>query len=311
MEDQLLVPPVHTRELVDVEVVAEHLDFPEGPVALSDGSVLVVEIAGGRLSRCWPGGRVDVVATLGGGPNGAAIGPDGAVYVCNNGGLGPQPEPGRVERVELATGRSETLYTGCDGSPLNGPNDLVFDPTGHFWFTDLRAGRIHYAAADGSSVVAPVTTAQRPNGVGLSPDGTILYWAETSRRQVHRRRVDTPGGLVPSPGCDVRAVLRDGGADRWSLLAGLPGACELDSMAIDSSGAVCVGALVDGGIVEIAADGSSVIHHHLPSGLEDDAVTNICFGGPDLRTAYLTASQTGRLLSCRWHRPGLPLAFSA
>ena len=67
------------------EITAD-LQFPEGPIALPDGSVLVVEIARGTLSRVTPKGRVEVVADLGGGPNGAAIGPDGAVYVCNNGG---------------------------------------------------------------------------------------------------------------------------------------------------------------------------------------------------------------------------------
>ena len=91
--------------------VTRGLRFPEGPIAMADGSVLVVEIEGARLTRVLPDGTKQTVAELGGGPNGAAIGPDGACYVCNNGGFhwfregggirpGPQPaaephDPGR------------------------------------------------------------------------------------------------------------------------------------------------------------------------------------------------------------------------
>ena len=67
--------------------IASGLAFPEGPIALADGSVILVEIAGGRLTRISPTGKKQVVAELGGGPNGAAIGPDGKCYVCNNGGF--------------------------------------------------------------------------------------------------------------------------------------------------------------------------------------------------------------------------------
>ena len=128
-----------------IREIASGLQFPEGPVALDDGSVLLVEIARGTLSRVTPDGRITVVADLGGGPNGAAIGPDGAVYVCNNGGFRWHTEAdgthrpvgqaedysgGRIERVDLATGRSERLYEAVDGLGLRGPNDIVFDAHG-------------------------------------------------------------------------------------------------------------------------------------------------------------------------------------
>jgi gluconolactonase len=71
---------------MDMELVAEGLQFPEGPVAMADGSVLLVEIQRRSLTRISPDGRCEVVADLGGGPNGAAVGPDGAVYITNNGG---------------------------------------------------------------------------------------------------------------------------------------------------------------------------------------------------------------------------------
>ena len=299
-------------EMQDVTVLAEGLAFPEGPVAMPDGSVVVVEVVGGRLSRVSPDGRVSVVATLGGGPNGAAIGPDGAIYVCNNGGLSRQSRTfPAIQRVEPDSGRVDVLYTECDGQPLGSPNDLVFDKTGGFWFTEFTGGALCYARPDGTEIRRVVTRVESPNGVGLSPDGDVLYWAQTRSRQVHRRHLNGPGDVVDSPGSRVDVLMRGGTPDRWSVLVGLPGVEELDSLAIDSSGAVCVGTLIDSGITVVSPVDGSYEKYTLPDHLADGAVTNICFGGPDLRTAYITCSITGRLVSCRWPRPGLRLAFQA
>jgi gluconolactonase len=117
---------------------------------MSDGSVLLVEIERGTLSRVTPDGTVDVVAWCGGGPNGAALGSDGYVYVCNNGGfswgwhdgwwlpsgVSESYSGGSIQRVDPGTGAVEKLYDSCDGVGLKGPNDLVFDHSGGFWFTD-------------------------------------------------------------------------------------------------------------------------------------------------------------------------------
>ena len=155
--------------------ITDGLLFPEGPIAIPDGTVLVVEIARGTLTRVFPDGRKEIVAETGGGPNGAAIGPDGKCYVCNNGGFKWQVEAngnrrsigqsddyvsGRIERVDLDTGAVEVLYDSCDGRPLKGPNDIVFDRAGGFWFTDLGKvrereidrGGVYYARPDGSLI---------------------------------------------------------------------------------------------------------------------------------------------------------------
>ena len=177
---------------MEIRTLAEGLEFPEGPVALGDGSVVVVEIAAGRLTRVMPGGAKTVAARPGGGPNGAAIGPDGKCYVCNNGGFewlveGGRRRPilqasdyagGRIERVDLATGAVECLYRTVGEVPLKGPNDLVFDRHGGFYFSDLgkvRAremdrGAVYYAKADGSAITEVAFPMVTPNGVGLSPD---------------------------------------------------------------------------------------------------------------------------------------------
>src|SRR5260370_8560354 len=131
--------------------IASGLRFPEGPVAMPDGSVVLVEIERRTLSRVTPDGKVHVVAHLGGGPNGAAMGPGGKIYVTNNGGLKFVERPGKlfpvlqaddytggsIQIVDPETGKVETLYDRCDGRRLNGPNDLVFDGTGGVLFTGL------------------------------------------------------------------------------------------------------------------------------------------------------------------------------
>jgi gluconolactonase len=313
------VQDVKQTVIEDAEVVAEGLGFPEGQVALADGSVLVVELSAGTVRRVAPGGVSEVVATTHGSPNGAQIGPDGAAYVCNNGGAGLNPgDPITpcIQRVDLDTGAVDVLYTTCDGQPLKSPNDIVFDGTGNFWFSDLgdhregsmARGAVHYASPDGSSIRRAPASVERANGIGLSPDGDVLYWAETGLRQVHRRRIASPGELVPSPGIDLLSFVREGAFDPWVLLVGLPGWQQLDSLAVEAAGNVCVGTLVDGCVTVISTDGE-VERMTPPAALADPLITNICFGGADLQTAYLTCSATGRLLSCRWPRPGLKLAY--
>jgi gluconolactonase len=297
-------------QLDDVEVLAEGLGFPEGPVAMPDGSVVVVEITAGQLTRIEPDGAVSLVAEVGGGPNGAAVGPDGALYVCNNGGFIPAARTApSIQRVDPDTGQVDLLYTECDGQPLGSPNDLVFDHTGGFWFTDYAGNAIHYARPDGSSICRAIADVSGPNGIGLSPGGEVVYWAQTMTRQVHRRRVTGPGQVVGASSYNIVSLVQQQTVDPWTLVVGLPGAEELDSLAVEADGAVCVGTLVDSGITVVFPEKGSSEKYTLPDAVADGAVTNICFGGSDLRTAYITLSLTGRLISCRWPRPGLRLAF--
>ncbi len=307
------------ERVLEYEVVTEGLQFPEGPIAMADGSVLLVEIARGTLSRVTPSGVVEIVAECGGGPNGAAIGPDGAVYITNNGGCfefidlgpivlpGPVPESwwghGSIQRVDLSTGEVTTLYTECDGRPLRAPNDIVFDDTGGFWFTDhgVRLERssdltgIYYARPDGSSITEVLFSLEAPNGIGLSPAQDTLYVAET-----HRGRVWS--WPVPSPGTATVGMPMNAGG---TLLHGAPGMKLFDSLAVDGEGWVCVATLGTGGITAIPPDGGE--DEFIP--IDDPITTNICFGGDDLATAFVTASATGRLLRLPWPRAGLALAY--
>jgi len=306
------------EEMTKVREIASGLRFPEGPVALPDGSVLVVEIARGTLTRVTADGRAQVVATPGGGPNGAAFGPDGNVYLCNNGGFawierdgrlipGEQDATyggGRIERVDLASGRVEPVYTACDGIPLKGPNDLVFDRAGGFWFTDHGKSRarerdrtgVFYARPDGSHIREKVFPVDTPNGIGLSPDEDRLYVAETHAARLWAYDLSGPGEL---------ARTRSVPWGRGHMLAGMTDFAHFDSLAVDAAGNICIATVGKGGITVLSPEGRLLEHVAMP----DLYTTNICFGGPDMKTAYVTLSATGRLVAIDWPRPGLPLNF--
>ena len=302
----------------DVTVVASGLRFPEGPVVMPDGTLVLVEINAGRITRIDPtDGRKTILASGLGGPNGLAIGPDGILYLCNNGGFdwiesdgvlmpfetAPDYVTGSIQRVDPATGMVETLYTHAGDIRLRGPNDLVFDHMGGFWFTDFGKIRrreeditgIFYARTDGSFIAEVIHSMRGPNGIGLSPDGRTLYVAETFTGTLHAFPVTAPGQVA--------------GGDSMSFpgrfLHRPAGQSYFDSLAVEAGGNICVGTLGTGGISVIAPDGTPV--EFVATG--DPVTTNIAFGGPDMRTAFITCSSSGRLVSMRWPRPGLRLAF--
>lgn len=299
--------------------VTRGLKFPEGPIAMADGSVLVVEIEGATLTRVLPDGTMQTVAHLGGGPNGAAIGPDGKCYVCQNGGFNwihhqdgfARPhgradgyERGGIQRVDLDTGAVEWVYDRCGDVPLFGPNDIVFDKQGGMWFTDhgksydriMDRGAIYYARIDGSlirEVTFPMITA---NGVGLSPDEKTLYATETETGRLWAWPIIGPGEVAKDPWPSP-----NGG----KFLGGPQGYQRFDSLAVEAGGNICVASLVFGGISVFAPEGGLVEWYEA----DEPYCTNICFGGEDMRTAYITLSGYGTLIAVDWPRPGLKLVY--
>ncbi|HTO12100.1 MAG TPA: SMP-30/gluconolactonase/LRE family protein [Candidatus Binatia bacterium] len=302
-----------------VTEITRGLRFPEGPVAMPDGSVILVEIERKTLSRVTPDGKIHVIASLGGGPNGAAMGPNGRIYVTNNGGFEWIERPGRlfpavqakhytggsIQVVDPETGTFDTLYDACDGRTLRGPNDLVFDRDGGFWFTDLGKtrerdsdrGAVYYARADGSSIVEAIFPLERPNGIGLSPDERTLYVVETPTARCWAFKLSGPGQIESANG-PYRG-------EKGRVVVGLGGYQMFDSLAVDSEGHIAVATLITGAVSDIWPDGSRVDQYTLP----DMMVTNVCFGGPGLRTAFATLSMGGTLVSFEWPRPGLPLNY--
>jgi gluconolactonase len=298
-------------------VVARGLEFPEGPVCLEDGTVLVVELKSGAVARVDPvSGAVERVAKPGGSPNGAALGPDGYIYLCNSGGFewreadgvshpGHQPPDysgGSIQRLDLDSGAIDDLYSACDGHRLSGPNDIVLDGHGGFYFTDIGKARerdsdtggLYYAHCDGSSIEELVFPMNRPNGVGLSPSGDVVYVAETITSRIWHWQISSPG------------ILTQPEISREALLYTANGFHFFDSLAVEEGGSICVATLLRPGITVISPSGGLVDFVELPAA--DPYITNICFGGPEMQTAYITSSGQGLLYEMSWPRRGHRLA---
>jgi gluconolactonase len=307
--------------MTDFETVTSGLRFPEGPVAMPDGSIILTEIEAGRITRVGVDGTQSLIATTGGGPNGLAIGPDGKLYCCNNGGfhwneterflaphgIAPDYSGGRIERIDITTGAVEILYKSGDfGCALRGPNDIVFDNAGGFWFTDhgkqdftTRAHDIvgiFYGKADGSHLEEVIFPSNNPNGCGLSPDGKRLYAAETYTCRLMAFDVIAPGKVADAsgPGGQGIPLYRPAGYKFF------------DSLAVEAGGNICVATIGESGISVISPDGTLVEF----VATDDLFTTNICFGGADMMDAWITCSSTGRLVKTRWNRPGLKLAHA-
>jgi gluconolactonase len=319
------------------EIVATGLEYPEGPIACADGRVLLVEVKGGRLTRVWPDGTTELVATTGGSPNGAAYGPDGKIYICNSGGFvwipvgpfwvtGPQPPAytgGSVQRVDTSTGAVETLHTefepqapGATPLPLKGPDDLVFVAQGGLWFSDWGKTRardrdvtgVYYRPPDGSTVREAIFPLSAPNGIALSPDGTRLYVAETYARRILYWTLSAAGQIAPNP----RTL--DGS---YLLTAAIPGQGILDSMKVDAEGNVWAATMLpkgadpsaNGGLTIVSPEGEVLQFLEIAVGVKAPLPSNLCFGGPGRRTVFVTCGGSGMLVKARVSGPGLALHF--
>jgi gluconolactonase len=327
-QQRAALPPLVSEPALPWTIVAEGLKFPEGPVAMKDGSLLFVEIERKTVSRLTPSGQVEVVAQLEGGPNGLAVGPDGHIWIANNGGRfsfakrggfnSPGAAPrgfkgGRIQRLILKTGKVETMFEGSQ--PLDdpyrdivfgliAPDDLVFDRHGGVWISDLGekpgSGRIYYASRRGLRGPAPgavLTIAKSglngPNGIGVSPDGRLLHVSMGT--SLYAFDIDGPGKL------STRSYPNDG------LQAPLWQNSIADSLKVQADGRVAVCSLLrPGGISVIAGDGKTDF-----LGFPDRWVCNLAFGGRDMRDAWIMFSGLGKIAKVRWPSPGLAPAFRA
>jgi gluconolactonase len=312
------------RAPLEFEVLASGLGFTEGPVVTDDGTIYAVDVDGGRVLRIRSG-AVDVVATPGGGPNGLALETPTTAIVANNGGFlwtdvgggfripidrathtnePPGFTGGWLERVDLESGLVTVLHRECEGRALRGPNDLVFDEVGGLWFTDHGKGRhanvdrggLYYVPPDGSSVQEIAFPLLGPNGVGLSPDGSKVYVAETHTGRLWVWELAGPGEVRASAGS---LAVRHGG----TCLAATP--FSFDSLGMEEDGRIVIGAIADG-IVVITPDGEEAEVYPIPG----DITTNVAFGDPDGRRAVITLSRSGGVVQASWPRPGLKVGPS-
>jgi gluconolactonase len=272
-------------ETTDAERLATGFVFTEGPLWHPDGFYYFVDVRSSMLYRLVPGRAPEVVRAGTGGGNGTTFDLKGRLVLCEG-------ENRRVVRL-AADGRVEVLMDRFEGKRLNRPNDVVCKSDGSIYFTDpglrvplaereLTYAGVYRVSPDGvSSLVADF---EYPNGLAFSPDERLLYVANTRWAQyIHVLELDTSGKMLR------RRIFADMSSDETD---GVP-----DGMKVDVEGRVyCTG---PGGTWVFAPDGTRLGIIRTP-----EVPANLAFGGPDLRTLFLTARTS--VYTLRVKVPGQP-----
>ncbi|HYB81666.1 MAG TPA: SMP-30/gluconolactonase/LRE family protein [Mycobacterium sp.] len=294
--------------------LADGLAFPESPITFDDGSVLVSEMAAGRITRVRPDGVTETVAHTGGGPNGVSRLPDGRLVLCQNGGsrfglgpwpydfdgcvqlfrpLGPPDDP-VVPSLQIVDsgGIVSTLATEFSTRsgkqvPLVRPSDICVDSHGGFYMTDGGTVRSRTRNMTGllygtlecglREILYPL---EMPNGVALSPDGTLLYVAETRTRRIWEFELEEPGVVGRARGL---ATVPSGGPLN---VGGVDGVC------VDEAGRILVATLGTGGVTVFSPTGELL--GAIPA--DDPMTTNMALS-TDGQTLFMTLASSGRLLA--------------
>jgi gluconolactonase len=295
-------------------VVAEGLKFPEGPVVMKDGSVIFVEIPKQAITRLTPAGKLEHLVDCPGGPNGLAVGPDGALWIANNGGrfsfamrdgfLYPGAPPpgfaggGRIMRYDLKKKTLATAYDTVGGKPMVAPDDLVFDKQGNMWVTELGitagSGAIYFIGKGSKEAVLARGGMTGPNGIGVSPDGKLLHVSMGAA--IYAYDIAGPGKLETRtyPNNGLQGPLHENsGADSLKVLAnGMVAGCSLSR---------------PGGITLLTRDGKEDRFLGFP----DRMTCNLAFGGKDMMDAWICLSGRGQLVKVRFPYPGQVPPFTA
>ncbi|MCU1578075.1 MAG: hypothetical protein JWP19_279 [Rhodoglobus sp.] len=274
-----------------VRELAAGQGFVEGPVAMGDSVAFVSINRGTILSSALDGSGTVLLAEVGGGPNGMALGPDGALWIAQNGGRVMEPksfaaDPGIMRLVD-----GEVVASGSQ--LVNAPNDCAFGPDGRLWFTDPY-GRLQPAVDEprGRVLALDIATGEyeviaeglkHPNGLCFDAAGDVLYINDTNDRTISRIERDGTGWTAPV----LHAELPQG---------------QPDGMAFDSDGALWVAATTAEGVATLHPDGRWTFTDLGPS-----FPTNLCFAGTDRTVLVVTAARGGRILALDVEVSGLQL----
>jgi gluconolactonase len=259
--------------------------FLEGPTSDKDGNVYFVEMVTPRIMKVDKNGVTTMFRDKSNNANGLVIDAQGRLVACegaasNRNGV-QTPSNGRITRTDLATGKIEVLATAYQGKPLVGPNDLTLDNRGRIYFTDLGGSAVYRIDPNGTlTQLLSSKEVQRPNGIQVSPDDTRLYVADSFPPPMNYRRIHA-FDLKPDGSIGNGRTHYDFGAVRGA-----------DGMSIDAQGNLYAsagsGATKNTGIHVISPDGKLVKIMPIP----EDPISNNAFGGPDMKTLYVTAGKT-------------------
>lgn len=261
------------------ERIAEGFKFPEGPVVGLDGTFFFSDPMGSQILR-FSGGRAEVFLDETKGANGLAMDKEGNIFAC-------QSKPGAIVKIS-PDGAVETFVAQVDGRPLNRPNDLVFDDAGNLYFTNPGGRKdspanVMRAGADGSAKIVAADQGF-PNGIAFSPDGATLYVNDY-----------ITGDLWTYP------IGEDGEVGEGSVLIrfdrGGP-----DGMAVAESGNVYIALGRANRVAVLSPDGEELPGIQFP---ERSGVSNVCFGGDDFKTLYVTLGANHSVYTVPVDEPGL------
>ncbi len=288
--------------------IATSVSMLEGPTVDAEGNVYFTDILMQRIMRFSKDGTYSVFRENSNVANGMVIDPQGRLIVAEGStsptarrlGLRTGGIP-RVTRTDLKTGKMEILADKYQGKPLSGPNDVTFDGTGRLYVTDSDGGAVY--RIDAPQKIARILAApdiQRPNGIQISPDDKTLYLVEANGAQ---------GGARMIRAYDL---LPDGSVRNMRVFYNFYPGRSADGISIDTRGNLyaAAGLHATRGTSE-TLDTKCGVYVISPAGkllkfipVPEDYITNTAFGGPDMKTLYVTAGKT--LYRMRNDIAGLP-----
>src|SRR5688572_825625 len=297
-----LMPSIAAPQQADI---AATVAFTEGPVADRDGNVYFTELVFQRIMKLTPKGLLSVFREQSNNANGMLIDPQGRLIACEGAesrrmGVLQTFKP-QITRTDLRTGRIEVLADNYQGKPFVGPNDVTIDSKGRLYFTDLPGGAVYRLDAPGQLTrILAAPDIQRPNGIQISPDDRTLYLIEANQGQ---------GGARMIRAYDLRP---DGSVANMRVHYNFYPGRSADGMSIDTEGNLYASAGMGQlrgssetldtktGVYVISPQGALLKFIPIP----EDYITNNAFGGPDMKTLYVTAGKT--LYKLRTEIAGLP-----
>jgi gluconolactonase len=298
----LLIPSPAAPQAAEI---ATTVAFTEGPAVDRDGNVYFTELVFQRIMKLTPKGVLTVFREKSNNANGMLIDPEGRLIACEGAssqrmGVDQTFKP-QVTRTDLRTGKIEVLADNYQGKPFVGPNDVTIDSKGRLYFTDLTGGAVY--RLDGPQKITRILATpdiQRPNGIQISPDDRALYLIEANGAE---------GGARMIRAFDLRP---DGTVANMRVHYNFYPGRSADGMSIDSQGNLYASA----GMGQLRGtsetlDTKTGIYVISPKGtllkfipIAEDYITNNAFGGPDMKTLYVTAGKT--LYKLRTDIAGLP-----